>query len=102
LHYYDTIYTERYLGLLPQNEESYQESSPIKNAANLKGKLLIAHGTVDDNVHFANTLTLLNELIESGKYVEVMPFPGRGHGVTDMEARRVLMNRVMQFFLANL
>jgi dipeptidyl-peptidase 4 len=101
-HYYDSIYTERYLGLLPQNEESYQESSPIKNADHLKGKLLIAHGTGDDNVHFANTLAVINELIEAGKYVEVMPFPGRGHGVTDAEARRVLMNRVTQFFLDNL
>ena len=101
-HYYDSIYTERYLGLLPQNEESYQESSPVKNAANLKGKLLIAHGTGDDNVHFANTLAVINELIEAGKYVEVLPFPGRGHGVSDAAARRVLMNRVTQFFLDNL
>jgi dipeptidyl-peptidase-4 len=101
-HYYDTIYTERYLGLLPQNEESYQESSPIKNAANLKGKLLIAHGTGDDNVHFANTLAVVNELIEAGKYVEVVPVPGRGHGVSDPAARRVLMRRVTQFFLDNL
>jgi dipeptidyl-peptidase 4 len=101
-HYYDSIYTERYLGLLPQNAESYDESSPIKNARNLKGKLLIAHGTGDDNVHFANTLAVINELIEAGKYVEVMPFPGRGHGVGDPPARRVLMHRVTQFFLDNL
>jgi dipeptidyl-peptidase-4 len=101
-HFYDTIYTERYLGLLPQNEKGYQESSPIKNAASLKGKLLIAHGTGDDNVHFANTLSLINELIEAGKYVEVLPFPGRGHGVSDPPARRILMNRVTQFFLDNL
>jgi dipeptidyl-peptidase-4 len=101
-HYYDTIYTERYLGLLPQNEESFQESSPIHNAANLKSKLLIAHGTGDDNVHYANTLALINELIEAGKYVEVMAFPGRGHGASDPAARRVLMNRVTQFFLDNL
>jgi dipeptidyl-peptidase-4 len=101
-HYYDSIYTERYLGLLPQHEESYQQSSPIKNAAHLKGKLLIAHGTSDDNVHYANTLALLNSLIEAGKYVEVMAFPGRGHGVSDLPARRVLMERVTQFFLDNL
>ena len=68
----------------------------------LKGKLLIAHGTADDNVHYANTLALINELIEAGKYVEVMAFPGRGHGASDPAARRVLMNRVTQFFLDNL
>jgi dipeptidyl-peptidase-4 len=101
-HFYDSIYTERYLGLLPQNEHGYRESSPIDKAAGLKGKLLIAHGTGDDNVHFANTLSLINELIETGKYAEVMPFPGRGHGVSDPPARKVLMNRVTQFFLDNL
>jgi dipeptidyl-peptidase-4 len=101
-HFYDSIYTERYLGLLPQKEKEYRASSPIDRAAGLKGKLLIAHGTGDDNVHFANTLSLINELIELGKYVEVMPFPGRGHGVSDPAARKVLMNRVTQFFLDNL
>ena len=101
-HYYDSIYTERYIGLLPQNEESYQASSPIEKAGHLRGKLLIAHGTDDDNVHFANTLSLLDKLVEKGKYAEVLPFPGRGHGVSDPPARIVLMNRVMQFFLENL
>lgn len=101
-HFYDTIYTERYIGLLPQHEESYDESSPIKNAGKLTGKLLIAHGTGDDNVHFSNTLAVSNELIKAGRYAEVMPFPGRGHGVSDPAARRVLMNRATQFFLDNL
>jgi dipeptidyl-peptidase-4 len=101
-HYYDSIYTERYIGLLPQNEEFYQASSPIQKLKQLRGKLLIAHGTGDDNVHFANTLALTNELIENGKYVEVLPFPGRGHGVTDAPARRLLMERVTRFFLDNL
>ncbi len=101
-HFYDTIYTERYMGLLPKNEKEYADSSPIKNAASLKGKLLIAHGTGDDNVHFSNTLSLIDQFIKDGKYVEVMPFPGRGHGVSDAPARRVLMNRVTQFFLDNL
>jgi dipeptidyl-peptidase-4 len=101
-HYYDTIYTERYMGLLPQNEESYQSSSPIEKAQRLRGKLLIAHGTGDDNVHFANTLALVDKLIEHGKNVEVLPVPGRGHGVSDPPARIFLMNRVTQFFLENL
>lgn len=101
-HYYDTIYTERYLGLLPRNEESYKESSPVENAEKLRGKLLIAHGTGDDNVHFANTLDVLEDLIAAGKSIEVMPFPGRGHGIPDLPARRVLMRRVTQFFLDNL
>jgi dipeptidyl-peptidase-4 len=100
--YYDSIYTERYLGLPQKNEKGYQDSSPVKYTAQLKGKLLIAHGTGDDNVHFANTLSVINDLIEAGKYVEVLAFPGRGHGVSDPPARRVLMQRVTQFFLDNL
>jgi dipeptidyl-peptidase-4 len=100
--YYDSIYTERYLGLPQKNEKGYKDSSPVKYAAQLKGKLLIAHGTGDDNVHFANTLAVINSLIEAGKYVEVLAFPGRGHGVSDPPARRVLMQRVTQFFLDNL
>ncbi|MGB8524656.1 MAG: prolyl oligopeptidase family serine peptidase, partial [Candidatus Acidiferrales bacterium] len=101
-HYYDTIYTERYIGLLPLYADSYEESSPNENAKKLKGKLLIAHGTGDDNVHYSNTLALIDELIEAGKYVEVMAFPGRGHGVSDPPARRLLWGRVTKFFLDNL
>src|SRR6266513_588401 len=100
--YYDSIYTERYLGLPQKNGKGYQDSSPVKYASQLKGKLLIAHGTGDDTVHFANTLAVINDLIETGKYVEVLAFPGRGHGVGDPPARRVLMQRVAQFFLDNL
>jgi dipeptidyl-peptidase 4 len=101
-HFYDTIYTERYMGLPQEHEKEYEESSPITHAAGLRGKLLIAHGTGDDNVHFANTLSLLNTLLENEKYVEVMPFPGRGHGVSDAESRIVLMKHVTEFFLKNL
>src|SRR6267154_826047 len=101
-HFYDSIYTERYMGLLPQNDKGYRASSPVDRAEKLTGKLLIAHGTGDDNVHFANTLSLINELIAHGKYAEVMPVPGRGHGASDPAARKVLFNRVTQFFLDNL
>lgn len=101
-HFYDSIYTERYIGLLPENEEGYQSSSPIDKVDQFHSKLLIAHGTGDDNVHFSNTLALLNDLIARGKYVEVMPFPGRGHGVSDTPARILLMNHVTKFFEDNL
>jgi dipeptidyl-peptidase-4 len=101
-HFYDTIYTERYMGLLPKNEQNYKDASPVKNAGNLKGKLLIAQGTGDDNVHYSNTLSLINDLIGDGKYVEVMAFPGRGHGVSDAQAQRILWERVTKFFTDNL
>ena len=99
---YDTIYTERYLGQPKGRVEEYEESSPVNTAGQLKGKLLIAAGTGDDNVHFANTLDLLDELIAAGKYVEVAVFPGRGHGISDPPARVVLFRRVTQFFQDNL
>jgi dipeptidyl-peptidase-4 len=101
-HFYDTIYTERYMGLPKQHEEDYVNSAPVKYASGLKGKLLIAHGTGDDNVHYANTLSLINELIKNGLYVEVIAAPGRGHGVSDPSARRIVWSRVTQFFLDNL
>ena len=70
-------------------------------AARLPPAILL-QGTGDDNVHFANTLSLINELIAHGKYAEVMPVPGRGHGASDPAARKVLFTRVTQFFLDNL
>jgi dipeptidyl-peptidase 4 len=100
--FYDTIYTERYMGLPQQHESEYMESSPVNHVENFKGKLLIAHGTDDDNVHYANTLSLINDLIAHGKYVEVIAAPGRGHGVSDPPARKVVFTRVTQFFLDNL
>jgi dipeptidyl-peptidase-4 len=100
--FYDTIYTERYMGLPQQHESEYKESSPITHVEGFKGKLLIAQGTGDDNVHYSNTLTLINDLINRGIYVEVIAAPGRGHGVSDPPARKVVFNRATQFFLDNL
>ena len=68
----------------------------------LRGKLLIAHGIGDDNVHYSNTLALIDDLIEAGKYVEVVALPGRGHEVSDPPAQRLLWERVTKFFLDNL
>lgn len=101
-HYYDSIYTERYMGLPQQHQAEYKQSSPLSHVEGFKGKLLIAQGTGDDNVHYSNTLALINELISEGKYVEVIAAPGRGHGVSDPPARKIVVNRVTQFFLDNL
>ncbi len=99
---YDTIYTERYMGLPKDNPQGYKQSSPVTHAAKLKGKLLIAHGTGDDNVHYANTVQLMEEFIKAGKYPEVFFYPGRGHGISDPTARLHLFRKVTQFFLDNL
>lgn len=100
--FYDSIYTERYMGLPSQNPSGYKDSSPASHVAGLRGKLLIAHGTDDDNVHYSNTLTVINDLIQDGKYVEVIAVPGRGHGISDPLASRIVWKRVTQFFLDNL
>jgi dipeptidyl-peptidase-4 len=99
---YDTIYTERYMGLPKDNAEAYARSAPTAHAANLKGKLLIAHGTGDDNVHFTNTIKLQEELVRANRYAEIVLYPGRGHGVGDPPAQRHLWARITQFFLDNL
>jgi dipeptidyl-peptidase 4 len=99
---YDTIYTERYMGTPEENPEGYKTSSPITYASQLKGKLLIAHGTSDDNVHFANTAELVEKFIQARRYAEVTIFPGRGHPISDAPAQRALFRRMSDFLLKNL
>ena len=99
---YDTIYTERYMGRPQDNPQGYKDSSPVNQTEHLHGKLMSVHGTGDDNVHFANTETLLDRLIPEGKYPELLIFPGRGHPISDPPARILLFDRITDFLLANL
>jgi dipeptidyl-peptidase-4 len=100
---YDTIYTERYMGRPQDNADGYKDSSPVNQAEYLKGKLMLIHGTGDDNVHFANSVELLNAMIDGGHYPDqFMAFPGRGHGVGDAAAFLIEIRRTLEFILANL
>jgi dipeptidyl-peptidase 4 len=81
LRYYDTIYQERYCGLPQDHPEEWKQSSPITFANQLKGKLLIVHGTGDDNVHYQGTEALINALVSADKSFSVMPYPNRSHGI---------------------
>jgi dipeptidyl-peptidase-4 len=81
---YDSIYQERYMGLPQQNAEGYRTGSPITYAEGLKGKLLVIHGTGDDNVHFQGTQRLLNRLIELNKQFSFMEYPNRRHGISGL------------------
>ena len=100
---YDTAYTERYMGRPQDDPSGYRDSSPVNQAAQLRGKLMIAHATGDDNVHFANTSEVINELILAGKYpANLMIFPGRGHGMSDVPARIQLFKGITDFLLSNL
>jgi dipeptidyl-peptidase-4 len=79
---YDSIYQERYMGLPRENASGYKDGSPITFAGGLKGKLLVIHGTGDDNVHFQGTQRLLNKLIELNKQFSFMEYPNRRHGIS--------------------
>ena len=79
--YYDTIYQERYMGLPQDHPEEYKRSAPVTYAHQLKGDLLIVHGTGDDNVHYQNTEAVINALIEANKPFTMMAYPNRTHGI---------------------
>jgi dipeptidyl-peptidase-4 len=79
---YDTIYQERYMGLPTDNAKGYHDGSPINHAEGLQGKLLIIHGTGDDNVHFQGTQRLINRLIDLNKQFSFFEYPNRRHGIT--------------------
>jgi dipeptidyl-peptidase-4 len=78
---YDTIYQERYMGLPKDNEEGFKNGSPITYASQLKGNLLIIHGTGDDNVHYQSFEKLVNELVANRKRFTMMAYPNRSHGI---------------------
>jgi dipeptidyl-peptidase-4 len=79
--YYDTIYTERYLQTPQLNAAGYDENSPITHVNMLKGNFLLIHGTGDDNVHFQNSVDLVNALIAADKQFETFYYPNRNHGI---------------------
>lgn len=79
--FYDSIYAERYMGLLEENEEGYKQSAPLTHAKNLKGHLLLSHSSMDENVHVQNTMQLLTELTGNGKNVDLQIYPPGAHGV---------------------
>jgi len=101
-YFYDTIYTERYMSTPQDNQEGYKETSSVLATQNLKGKLLIVHGTYDDNVHPQNTLAFINKLIENNISFELMIYPWRKHGIRDTPASVHLYNLMIDFWKRNL
>jgi len=81
IHYYDSIYQERYCGLPQDHPEEWKQSSPVTFAAQLKGNLLVVHGTGDDNVHYQGTEALVNALVAANKPFSMMSYPNRSHGI---------------------
>ena len=79
--FYDNIYTERYNGLPQDNKEGYDKGSPLSYVDQMRGRLLLVHGTGDDNVHYQNSESLLNALVADNKQFEFMSYPNRNHGI---------------------
>jgi len=97
--YYDTIYQERYMGLPNQNVDGYRNGSPIHFAHQLKGHLLIIHGTGDDNCHYATTEMLINELIRHNKPFTMMAYPNRTHAIREGKNTTRHLRELMTRFL---
>ncbi|MCX6214390.1 DPP IV N-terminal domain-containing protein [Spirosoma sp.] len=88
---YDSIYTERYMGLIPENEEKYKVSAVTSYAKNLAGKMFIAHSTMDENVHVRNTFQLMNALEDAGKDADLRIYPPGAHGVAYSSGTQLLL-----------
>jgi dipeptidyl-peptidase-4 len=96
-HDYDSIYTERYLGLPKDNARIYDDSI-VSAAGNLRGSLLLVHGTSDDNVHFQNTIQMIDALVRAGKQFRLMVYPNKTHGIAGTAARTQMFHMMEDFW----
>jgi dipeptidyl-peptidase-4 len=95
---YDTIYTERYMGQLKDDPEGYAQSDVTRAAANLHGALLLVHGTGDDNVHFQNSMQMIDALIKAGQQFRLMIYPNKTHSIAGPDARDHLFHMIEDHF----
>jgi len=100
-HSYDSIYTERYMRTPEANKEGYEKGSALTYSKNLKGKLLLAHGTIDNNVHPGNTVHLIDALQKEGKNFDMMYYPENRHGIGGYNAQH-FAKLTMEYFLRHL
>jgi dipeptidyl-peptidase-4 len=95
---YDSVYTERTLGQPAEFAAGYKEFSVVNSAASLKGRLLVAHGTGDDNVHMENSVQFVQKLIEAGIPYDLQIYPRKTHSITGPDVRQHLFNRILAHF----
>jgi dipeptidyl-peptidase-4 len=95
--YYDNIYTERYNGLPQENREGYDKGSPLSYVNQLRGDLLLVHGSGDDNVHFQNSQALVNSLVTANKQFSLMEYPNRNHGIFGGNTRLHLFTLITNY-----
>ncbi|MDR3750842.1 MAG: DPP IV N-terminal domain-containing protein [Terracidiphilus sp.] len=101
-HLYDAVFAERYLEDPERNQDGWLASSPLENAKNLNAPLMLAQATLDETVHQENSLMLLDELLDNGKYADLLLFPDRRNLFEDYGARLILFQRLTDFFVKNL
>ncbi len=100
--YYDTVYTERFMRTPAENFAGYAATSPLQKAKDLQGKLLIVHGTADDNVHFKQTMDYVEALVQAGKQFEMQFYKDRNHSIYGGNTRYHLYTRMSNFLFDNL
>ena len=100
--YYDNIYTERFMRTPQENENGYDDNSPINHVDKLKGKFLLIHGSGDDNVHYQNTMEMINALVAADKQFDLFIYPNKNHGIYGGNTRNHLFNMMFEYTLKNL
>lgn len=100
--YYDNIYTERFMRTPQENPDGYDQNSPLFFADKLQGKLMLIHGTADDNVHVQNTLELSERLVQANKEFDMMLYTNRNHSIYGGNTRIHLHSKIENFFKENL
>ena len=99
---YNTAYTERFMNRPQENFDGYTETSAINMVSKLNGKLLIVHGTADDNVHVQNTMLYIDMLVEADKQFEMQLYTDKNHSILGKQTRRHLYTRMSEFLFQNL
>lgn len=100
--YYDSIYTERYMKTPQENASGYDNNSPISHVKKLKGKLLLVHGSADDNVHVQNTMSLVEALVQENKQFDWRIYPDKNHGIYGGNTRLHLYTLMTDYIKENL
>lgn len=100
--FYDSIYTERYMQTPQENEDGYDDNSPINHVEKLKGNYLLVHGIADDNVHYQNTTEMTISLVNANKQFTQMAYPNKNHGIFGGNTRLHLYTLMTNFILENL
>jgi dipeptidyl-peptidase 4 len=100
--YYDNIYTERYMRTPQENPEGYDNNSPIHFTDQIRGSILLVHGTDDDNVHVENTIEMIDAMVKSNKQFDLMLYPNRDHGIHGGNSRLHLFKLMTDFIEKNL